>query len=119
MDTAQCMHVFTRGDCGVQVDVNGDGSMEWEEFTAFCIEAGMAQGMFRDALGMTWVEADGCVRAFVPVCVRVFCVCVLAWLFLRLERACLRLFVCLFACLFVCLFVCLCVCVFACECVCV
>eukprot|EP01029_Cantina_marsupialis_P010351 TRINITY_DN2354_c0_g1_i1.p1 TRINITY_DN2354_c0_g1~~TRINITY_DN2354_c0_g1_i1.p1 ORF type:complete len:1690 (+),score=531.32 TRINITY_DN2354_c0_g1_i1:171-5240(+) len=25
-----------------QVDVNGDGSMEWEEFSAFCIEAGMA-----------------------------------------------------------------------------
>ena len=23
-----------------QVDVNGDGTMEWEEFSAFCIEAG-------------------------------------------------------------------------------
>ena len=25
-----------------QVDVNGDGTMEWEEFTGFCIEQGMA-----------------------------------------------------------------------------
>ena len=25
-----------------QVDVNNDGTMEWEEFSAFCIEAGMA-----------------------------------------------------------------------------
>lgn len=24
-----------------QIDVNGDGSLEWEEFTSFCIEAGM------------------------------------------------------------------------------
>lgn len=28
-----------------QVDVNGDGTMEWEEFTAFCIEAGMTTGV--------------------------------------------------------------------------
>ena len=27
-----------------QVDVNGDGSMEWEEFTGFCIETGLAVG---------------------------------------------------------------------------
>ena len=25
-----------------QVDVNSDGTMEWSEFSAFCIEAGMA-----------------------------------------------------------------------------
>ena len=24
-----------------QIDVNGDGAMEWEEFTGFCVEAGM------------------------------------------------------------------------------
>ena len=25
-----------------QVDVNGDGSMEWDEFTGYCIDSGMA-----------------------------------------------------------------------------
>ena len=25
-----------------QVDVNGDGTMEWDEFTGFCIDAGLA-----------------------------------------------------------------------------
>lgn len=30
-----------------QVDVNGDGTMEWDEFSAFCIEAGMAANMFK------------------------------------------------------------------------
>ena len=24
-----------------QIDVNGDGALEWEEFTGFCVEAGM------------------------------------------------------------------------------
>ena len=29
-------------DLFAQIDVNGDGSLEWEEFTSFCIEAGMS-----------------------------------------------------------------------------
>ena len=24
-----------------QIDVNGDGTLEWEEFTGFCVEAGL------------------------------------------------------------------------------
>lgn len=24
-----------------QIDVNGDGTMEWEEFTSYCVEAGI------------------------------------------------------------------------------
>ena len=27
----------------MQVDINGDGSMEWEEFTSFIVEMGMAE----------------------------------------------------------------------------
>jgi hypothetical protein len=26
-----------------QIDVNGDGTLDWEEFTSFCVEAGMVQ----------------------------------------------------------------------------
>jgi hypothetical protein len=26
----------------LEIDINGDGSMEWEEFTSFCVEAGLA-----------------------------------------------------------------------------
>jgi hypothetical protein len=27
----------------LQVDVNGDGSLEWEEFTSYIVEAGLSQ----------------------------------------------------------------------------
>ena len=34
---------FTKELCELfaQIDINGDGTMEWEEFTSYCVEAGI------------------------------------------------------------------------------
>jgi hypothetical protein len=33
-----------------QIDVNGDASLEWSEFTSYCIEAGMVRGARKRAV---------------------------------------------------------------------
>lgn len=42
-----------------RVWVSGDGSMEWDEFTAFCIEAGMAAGSSHEKEDTLFIELQG------------------------------------------------------------
>lgn len=45
-----------------QVDVNGDGTMEWGEFSAFCIEAGMAANQFKARKEWRYIEYTDATR---------------------------------------------------------
>lgn len=50
--------VFQLSDLFQQVDINGDGTMEWDEFTHFFISSGMTKNEFRPRLTYQYEERE-------------------------------------------------------------